>query len=97
MIAHAFPEVMGDSAAAKMTAEEPPGTLKGMPARRFGRSKARPSRQAAVCVLVGAVGLDAPVLRCASLDTPIPFNIELEKNFMAKSRLDETIQKLINY
>ena len=24
--------------------------------------------------------LDAPVLRCASLDTPIPFNIELEKN-----------------
>ncbi len=25
--------------------------------------------------------LDAPVMRCASLDTPIPFNIELEKNF----------------
>src|SRR5690606_27554445 len=24
--------------------------------------------------------LDAPVMRCASLDTPIPFNIELEKN-----------------
>jgi len=41
--------------------------------------------------------LDAPVLRCASLDTPIPFNIELEKNFMAKARLDESIQKLINY
>jgi 2-oxoisovalerate dehydrogenase E1 component len=41
--------------------------------------------------------LDAPVLRCASLDTPIPFNIELEKNFMAKSRLDESVQKLINY
>jgi 2-oxoisovalerate dehydrogenase E1 component len=41
--------------------------------------------------------LDAPVLRCASLDTPIPFNIELEKNFIAKSRLDESIQKLINY
>jgi len=30
--------------------------------------------------------LDAPVKRCASLDTPIPFNIELEKNFMAYSR-----------
>jgi 2-oxoisovalerate dehydrogenase E1 component len=29
--------------------------------------------------------LDAPVIRCASLDTPIPFNIELEKNFMAYS------------
>ena len=41
--------------------------------------------------------LDAPVIRCASLDTPIPFNIELEKNFMAYSRLDETIQKLLNY
>jgi 2-oxoisovalerate dehydrogenase E1 component len=25
--------------------------------------------------------LDAPVLRCASLDTPVPFSIELEKNF----------------
>ena len=41
--------------------------------------------------------LDAPVMRCASLDTPVPFNIELEKNFLAKSRLHETIQKLINY
>ena len=41
--------------------------------------------------------LDAPVMRCASLDTPIPFNIELEKNFMAYSRLDETVMKLINY
>jgi 2-oxoisovalerate dehydrogenase E1 component len=41
--------------------------------------------------------LDAPVMRCASLDTPIPFNIELEKNFMARSKLDETVQKLVNY
>ncbi len=41
--------------------------------------------------------LDAPVMRCASLDTPIPFSIELENNFMAKSRLDETIQKLLNF
>jgi len=41
--------------------------------------------------------LDAPVMRCASLDTPIPFNTELEKNFLAKSRLDETIKKLISY
>jgi 2-oxoisovalerate dehydrogenase E1 component len=41
--------------------------------------------------------LDAPVMRCASLDTPIPFNIELENNFLAKSRLDEYIRKLINY
>ena len=41
--------------------------------------------------------LDAPIMRCASLDTPIPFNIELEKNFMAYSRLEETIEKLIQY
>jgi 2-oxoisovalerate dehydrogenase E1 component len=39
--------------------------------------------------------LDAPVMRCASLDTPIPFNIELEQNYLAKSRLDEYMQKLI--
>ena len=41
--------------------------------------------------------LDAPVMRCASLDTPIPFNLELEKNFMAYSRLHETVQKLMGY
>lgn len=41
--------------------------------------------------------LDAPIMRCASLDTPIPFNIELEKNFLAKSRLDECVQKLLSF
>ncbi len=41
--------------------------------------------------------LDAPVMRCASLDTPIPFNIELEKNFLAKSRLDKAIKELVKY
>jgi 2-oxoisovalerate dehydrogenase E1 component len=41
--------------------------------------------------------LDAPVMRCASLDTPVPFNMELEKAFLAKSRLDYFIQKLLNY
>jgi 2-oxoisovalerate dehydrogenase E1 component len=41
--------------------------------------------------------LDAPVMRCASLDTPVPFNTDLEKNFLAKSRLDEMVQKLIHY
>ncbi|MDQ2752707.1 MAG: dehydrogenase, partial [Bacteroidota bacterium] len=41
--------------------------------------------------------LDAPVMRCASLDTPIPFNIELEKNFLAKSRLDKAIEELVKY
>ena len=41
--------------------------------------------------------LDAPVIRCGSLDTPIPFNIDLEKNFMAYSRLHECVEKLMNY
>jgi 2-oxoisovalerate dehydrogenase E1 component len=41
--------------------------------------------------------LDAPVMRCASLDTPVPFNITLEQNFMAKSRLHSYVQKLLAY
>ena len=41
--------------------------------------------------------LDAPVVRCASLDTPIPFNIDLEKNFMAYSRLGDAVSRLMNY
>jgi 2-oxoisovalerate dehydrogenase E1 component len=41
--------------------------------------------------------LDAPVKRCASMDTPIPFNIDLERNYMAYSRLGESIQTLMNY
>ncbi len=41
--------------------------------------------------------LDAPVMRCASLDTPIPFNLELEKNFMAYSRLAKMVEQLIHY
>jgi 2-oxoisovalerate dehydrogenase E1 component len=41
--------------------------------------------------------LDAPVMRCASLDTPVPFAIELEQNFMAKSRLDSYVKKLMEY
>jgi 2-oxoisovalerate dehydrogenase E1 component len=41
--------------------------------------------------------LDAPVMRCASLDTPIPFQVELEKNFLAQSRLDEMLVRLFKY
>jgi 2-oxoisovalerate dehydrogenase E1 component len=41
--------------------------------------------------------LDAPILRCASLDTPVPFNTELEANFLAKARLHEAVQKLAGY
>jgi 2-oxoisovalerate dehydrogenase E1 component len=41
--------------------------------------------------------LDAPIMRCASLDTPIPFNKTLEKQFLANDRLDEMMQKLLSY
>jgi len=41
--------------------------------------------------------LDAPIMRCASLDTPIPFNTLLEKQYLANSRLQETMQKLLSY
>jgi len=41
--------------------------------------------------------LDAPVLRCASLDTPVPFHVQLEKNYLAESRLGASIQQLIQY
>ena len=41
--------------------------------------------------------LDAPVIRCASLDTPVPFAKELEEQFLANNNLDEKINYLINY
>lgn len=41
--------------------------------------------------------LDAPVLRCASLDTPIPFSSELEQNFLAKSRISDRVKTLLGY
>jgi 2-oxoisovalerate dehydrogenase E1 component len=41
--------------------------------------------------------LDAPVMREGSLDTPVPFDGELEKNFMPKDRFEEKLLKLINY
>ncbi len=41
--------------------------------------------------------LDAPVLRCASLDTPVPFAISLEKEFLPTARLRDQLEKLANY
>ena len=41
--------------------------------------------------------LDAPIVRCASLDTPIPFAIELEQNFLAKGRLDKAVEQLMAF
>ncbi len=41
--------------------------------------------------------LDAPVLRCASLDTAIPMNKILEDQFLAASRLGQKIDQLLAY
>jgi 2-oxoisovalerate dehydrogenase E1 component len=41
--------------------------------------------------------LDAPVMRCASLDTPVPFSTVLEQQFLAKARLNETLDKLLSF
>jgi 2-oxoisovalerate dehydrogenase E1 component len=41
--------------------------------------------------------LDAPVVRCASLDTPVPFALSLEKTFLAKDRLKEKLEELLAY
>ena len=41
--------------------------------------------------------LDAPVMRVGSLDTPVPFNLDLEENFLPKKRLRETLEKLTGY
>lgn len=41
--------------------------------------------------------LDAPVMRCGSLDTPVPFAPVLEKQFLATSRLAQVMGELINY
>lgn len=41
--------------------------------------------------------LDAPATRCASLDTPIPFNAGLEINFMANNRLRTILDKVLSY
>ena len=41
--------------------------------------------------------LDAPVLRAASLDTPVPFAIPLEQNFFPLERMREQLKKLLAY
>ena len=41
--------------------------------------------------------LDAPVLRAASLDTPVPFANNLEKQFLPVERLREQMKKLSAY
>ena len=41
--------------------------------------------------------LDAPVMRVASLDTPVPFALSLERNFLPKERFKEKLRELVEY
>jgi 2-oxoisovalerate dehydrogenase E1 component len=41
--------------------------------------------------------LDAPVVRVASIDTPIPFVSALEQEFLPKQRFEEQLLKIVNY
>ena len=41
--------------------------------------------------------LDAPVVRSASLDTPVPFSSVLEEDFLPKQRFERKLKGLLNY
>ena len=41
--------------------------------------------------------LDAPIMRSASLDTPVPFTDTLETNFLPKERFKEQLRYVLNY
>jgi len=41
--------------------------------------------------------LDGPVMREGSLDTPVPFAPQLEKNFLPEERIREKVQSLLEY
>jgi len=41
--------------------------------------------------------LDAPVMRCGSLDTPVPFAAALEEDFLANKRFTEKLLHLFHY
>ena len=41
--------------------------------------------------------LDAPVKRSASMDTPVPFAIDLEDAFLAKKRFESQLKELLTY
>ena len=41
--------------------------------------------------------LDAPIMRCGSIDTPVPFAVALEDDFLANKRFTEKLLRLFNY
>lgn len=55
------------------------------------------SEWAALIAENGFEYLDAPIMRCTSLDTPVPTASTLENEYLASARLMETITKLLAY
>lgn len=43
------------------------------------------------------MNLDAPVMRSASLDSPVPFSIPLEQNFLPKHKFSADLKRLLDY
>ena len=41
--------------------------------------------------------LDAPVKRIGSIETPIPFNTDLERQYLAKERFSKELTDLLKY
>ncbi|TNE72253.1 dehydrogenase [bacterium] len=41
--------------------------------------------------------LDAPVLTCSSLPTPVPTNTQLENEYLASARLRDTLHRVLSY
>ncbi len=41
--------------------------------------------------------LDAPLMRCSSLNIPVPFSPKLEKHYLAKDRLMNTLERVLDY
>jgi 2-oxoisovalerate dehydrogenase E1 component len=41
--------------------------------------------------------LDAPVMRFGSLDTPVPFAVNLEQEFLGLDRLKSKLKTLLDY
>ena len=41
--------------------------------------------------------LDAPVFRCGSLDTPVPFSVNLENQFLPIERFEIKLKELLKY
>jgi 2-oxoisovalerate dehydrogenase E1 component len=55
------------------------------------------SEWAALIAQHGFQYLDAPIFRCASLDTPVPTATMLEQSYLAESRLHETITNIMAF